>query len=222
MSVEVRAAPLVGRSSHSSCLFSVLCNIYKLFLPENLADSVSVCDVLSAVEAGSRFGCLRSLSRSSCSGNWRGRGRSRSRSARFLRTLLEYLTRKGSRRVRWLFSSSVSKSGLLAVGRWNWLLNGWQLFAFAKRNLDIAREFNSRTKDILELESLGKGGVKLARGSLSLADNVEQRAILDAARWVRAGVDGLLEEVPVPTSNEIGMHTVTFERLLVNTLYTIK
>lgn len=194
MAVHVRA--LGSRSSRNSV--NNLGDSDELLLPDNLADNAAVGDVLGAVSLGSLRGRSNG-SRGSSGSRLRGR-RGRGSRAALLALLLEDVTGKG----RGLVGRQVTS--LVGQAR-----GGARVLTILEGDLDVTGEDLGGTLDVVTEEELGDGllSLDLARGSLILANNVEQRAVLNAARGVGASLNSLLQEVLFPAHPEVTVESET-------------
>lgn len=194
VAVQVRA--LGSRGGRNSV--HNLGNSDKLLLPDNLADDAAVGDVLSAVGLGSLRGGSNGRRRGSGSRLRGGRGRG-SRAA-LLALLLEDVTGKRRGLVGGQVASLVSQAG-----------DGARVLTILDGDLDVTREDVGGTLDVVAEEELRDAllSLDLARGSLTLANNVEQRAVLNAARGVGASLNSLLQEFLIPTHPEVTVESET-------------
>ena len=188
MAVHVRALGSGGSRSG----FRKLSDGSILLRPQNLGDNIAVGDVLSAVD----LGCLRrrrNSSRGSGGGGLRG-GRGRSSRAALLALLLEDVAGKRRGLVGRLVTSLVGQAGRRAG-----------VLTVLEGDLDVTGEDVGRPLDVVTEEELRDGllSLDLARRGFTLADNVEQGAVLNATRGVGAGLNSLLQEVPVPAHPEV-------------------
>lgn len=198
-----------------------------LLVPVDLADNVAVGNILGAVEAD--VGVLNGDDLGS-SGGGRGRGRDigvlsdggngSSRRGLIDRSLLEDVAGCGSRdgdlgdlsgrksRNRGVKNATIvvvrllRGLGLLRLGAATVVLT------FLEGDGDTTGKVKQRLQDILPGEFRGK--LHRAGAGLRLADDVKQRAVLDATRLVGASVDSLLKEVFLPAHHEIGVVTETY------------
>lgn len=122
--------------------------------------------------------------------------------------LLERLSRQRMSRSCCLLIRAVTQRRWRRDAACGWrgrLLLSLIMIASRTTNADATRQFPHGSEDVLTKESLREGLLHLARGCLAFVNDIEKGAILDSTRWIGAGIDGFLEEVRLPTSDEVTM-----------------
>lgn len=199
MAVKVRTA-LAGRDGHdsgSSLSGNAFRDSNNLLSPQNLANDVAFGDKLGAPEARGSGRLLSSgIGRRGRSRGGGGRRRG-SRGRRALGLLLKDIARQGRGLVRGLGARLVGLG--LGVGL------GIRGLAILVGDLDITREDVGGTLDVVADNAGQETLLHLARSSLTLANNVEQRTVLNAARGVGAGVNSALEELLIPAHHKVSV-----------------
>jgi len=176
-----------------------------LLVPKDLGDHVAVGDELGTVPnnvgidgrgRGRGRGGRSSLGRNS--GNTNVSRRGRGGLGLIDRGFLEDLTGEGTSRVR---GKGTRLVGLRGLGRLRDLVVVGRTILIG--DLDIAGQEAQALKNFLRKQV--NWGLELALTCLSLVEDVEDGAVLDAARGVGARVNGVLKEVGIPAHEEVTM-----------------